>query len=378
MNKKERLKAAIKRQSVDRIPTTYRGSDFISLELAKYFRIGEEIDLKKIYKKILNNLSADFWSSGSKIDKYSTFFPTYMGSEPSYPYVDDGQLFYTLGINSKIGTIANFNIKYVNFGIDPPLAYVERTSDLKKNFLTSRLDLFNFKLMKNRYSEGYLTYENLKDNDEDIICMGALNNIYMICCYLRGMEQFLMDIVNNTAVAEAIVSEASEFCLEFNDKELKEFGNKAEYYGGWDDVAGQDGLMFSPNLFNKYFLPFYKKLIENVKKYDLFFGWHCCGSVHSVLPAMINAGIDVFDVVQTSAKDMEIEKIFKLYGDKVCLHGAIDIQKILVSDDKNKVKEEVKKIKELWGLDGGIILAPSHEIVPGTPIENILAIYEEI
>ncbi|GAJ22721.1 unnamed protein product, partial [marine sediment metagenome] len=61
----------------------------------------------------------------------------------------------------------------------------------------------------------------------------------------------------------------------------------------------------SPELFKKYFLPIYKKLIENVKKYNLFFGWHCCGSVHDVLPLMIDAGIDVFDVVQTSARDME-------------------------------------------------------------------------
>ena len=92
---------------------------------------------------------------------------------------------------------------------------------------------------------------------------------------------------------------------------------------------------------------------------------------------MIDAGIDVFDVVQTSAKDMELEKIHKLYGEDVCLHGGIDIQKLLVEKTVKEIEEEIKKVKDLWGTKGGMILAPSHEILPGTPIENVLAIYKK-
>ncbi len=38
----------------------------------------------------------------------------------------------------------------------------------------------------------------------------------------------------------------------------------------------------------------------------------------------------------------------------------------------------VYRIPTLWGNRGGIILAHSHETLPDTPIENILAIYETI
>ena len=107
-------------------------------------------------------------------------------------------------------------------------------------------------------------------------------------------------------------------------------GDDALYYGTWDDVAGQQGLMFSPALFRRYFLPLYRRLIEQNKKRGLCFGWHVCGSVHKVLPMMIDAGIDVFDVVQTSARDMEIENVYRLYGKDVCLHGGLDVQKLLV------------------------------------------------
>jgi len=310
MQKKHRVFNAIRLKKVDRIPTSYRGSDYISVKLMEYYGIENTDGLKAGYKELLEKLGADFWSSGSKIGKFSTFFPRYLGPLPEKPYVEDGQLFHALGINSTIGTISNFNIKYVKFGIDPPLANISRASELKKGFLTSKLGLFNFKEMTNRYISHELTYENLKDSENDIICMGAINNFYMICSYLRGMDQFLMDLVSNRKLAENIISEVGEFCLEFNRRELESFGNKAEYYGSWDDVAGQDGMMFSPELFKKYFLPPYKSLIENVKKYDLVFGWHCCGNVNDVLPSMIDIGLDVFDVVQTSAKDMELENIY--------------------------------------------------------------------
>ena len=46
--------------------------------------------------------------------------------------------------------------------------------------------------------------------------------------------------------------------------------------------------------------------------------------------------------------------------------------------DIQSIKQEVKKIIDLWGNRGGMIVAPAHEVEPETPIENILAIYETI
>lgn len=374
MTKKERILAAVQRKTVDRIPTTFRASKYLTLTMMKYFSIKDPAEFAKNRKKFLELLGADFWSSGSKVDKFSTFIPKFKGQKPEPPYVDDGTFFYTIGINARPGNMGSYDIDYPNVGVDPPLADAGSPSDLKKGFLTSKLDQFDFHKIKNKYRD--VSVNNIRDSDDDIVNIGTLSNLFMICCYLRGMEQFLMDMAFNKKLVDHIVGEVGDFCLEFNRRELEVVGKDASYYGTWDDVAGQNGMMFSPALFRRYFLPLYKELIENTKKYGLFFGWHCCGSVHEVLPLMIDAGIDVFDVVQTSAKEMEIENVFRLYGKDVCLHGCLDVQKLLVEKTAAEIREEIKKIKDLWGNRGGVILAPSHETLPDTPVENVLAIYE--
>jgi uroporphyrinogen decarboxylase len=75
---------------------------------------------------------------------------------------------------------------------------------------------------------------------------------------------------------------------------------------------------------------------------------------------------------------MEIENIYRLYGKDVCIHGGIDVQNLLVFKTPPQIRQEVKKVKSLWGNRGGVILAPSHEALPETPLENILSLYEEL
>ena len=85
--------------------------------------------------------------------------------------------------------------------------------------------------------------------------------------------------------------------------------------------------------------------------------------------------IDVLDVVQTSARDMDLETMQRRYGQDVCLSGGIDVQKLLVSGTLVQVRAEVRRAHDLWGTRGGLVRGPPHEAAPETPIENILAIY---
>lgn len=371
---KERILRAIQRKSVDRIPTTLRASKYLSESILKHFGVENSPNLAVNHRVMLQKTGADFWSSGTKLDKFSTFFPFYSGPKPQPPYVDDGNNYYTIGIKALPSRIAGFDIEYPHIGVEPPLGAVEGPNDIPDDFFSSRLDLFNFNVMSCKYRDAEA--QDIYRNDNDLVCLGAMNTPFMMCCFLRGMENFMLDLAMRPKLVERLLGLLSEFILEFNRLELEALGEFADYYGSWDDVAGQQGIMFSPEQFKKYFLPIHKKLIDQNKKYGLHYGWHCCGSVHQVLPMMIDAGIDVFDVVQTSARDMDIEYIYRQYGQDVCLHGALDVQTSLVEKTAGRIREEVRRIKELWGERGGMILAPSHEAMLDVPVENILAIYQ--
>ncbi len=389
MKIKQRVLAAVNFKKVDKIPTAYRGIGYLSESLYKYFGF-KNYTIEK-YKKFLNNLGADIWSDGQCPGAFSYFIPECRYPIPEYPLIKDSAYFYSLDIKSKLKLIEKYKYNTIVWWDDPPLADIDSHYELRDGFLTSKLDYFRFDKFINKLVVSterkfndmkvdldYSEYKNFKNMPNDFICMGTLNEPFIICCYLRGMERFLIDLASNIKLAERIIAEVSDFCTEFNKRELEGFGNKAEWYSMWDDVADQNGLMFKPELFKKYYLPIYKRLIENSKKHNLVFSWHCCGNVNDILPFMVEAGIDVFDVVQTSARNMEIEKIYKSYGKDVCLHGGIDVQKLLIFGKPTDIENEVKKIIDLWEDRGGIIIAPSHEALPETPVENIIAIYETV
>ncbi len=375
MTKKQRLLAAVRRKPVDRLPTTFRANRYVAELLMRRFGFEGPMDLARHQRPFLDRLKADFWSSGTKPDKFSTFTPRYAGPPPQAPYVDDGTSFYKIGIHSRAARMPGYDIPYPLIGADPPLAAASSPSEIRPGLLMDRLELFDFGRMVNPYRE--VTPEQLRHSDEDLLSLGTLSSLFMICCYLRGMEAFLMDMSLDRKMAERITGVAADFVLEFNRRELEAMNGLAAYYGTWDDVAGQDGMLFSPALFQRYFLPTYRKLIDRVHAHGLYYGWHCCGSIHEVLPLMIEAGIDVFDVVQTSARGMALERLHRQYGGAVCFHGTLDVQKDLVEKSAAEIRALVRKAKDLWGLGGGLILAPSHETLPDTPLENLLAIYEE-
>jgi len=101
---------------------------------------------------------------------------------------------------------------------------------------------------------------------------------------------------------------------------------------------------------------------------------HSCGSVHKLIPDLIDAGLDILDVVQTSARDMEIDRLAKDFGKDICFCGTMDVQQVLLNKTPIEIEEEVKMREDLFP-EGGLILGPSHAIQPGTPVENIIAMY---
>ena len=104
---------------------------------------------------------------------------------------------------------------------------------------------------------------------------------------------------------------------------------------------------------------------------------HSCGAVRPVIKDLIDAGMDVLEVVQLNARGMDPEELKKEFGRDITFYGGIDTQDLLPRGTPGEVRREVRRLIEILGWDGGYILSSWHFMMDDVPVENAVALYEE-
>ncbi|MDP6524303.1 MAG: uroporphyrinogen decarboxylase family protein [Kiritimatiellia bacterium] len=355
MNNRERVLAAIKHQQVDRVPVMYRGLPETNAKLIKHFGIGKE---DAFGLELMESLGVDLFSAGSAMGRYTRLAPAFTGpgSEEHGSHLD-----HVWGLVPQ--QVSTKDITYVDW-INHPMAGFTSVREIE-DYPSPNIDDFDFSGMVIDKDAG----------ERAIYSVGKLNHIFILASRLRGMDRFLLDMAIDPAFAEALVNKVAEFAVEFNRRALEQAGHEVDQYTLWDDIAMQNGMMMSPEYWQKYFKKWYETLFADAKQYGLKVFYHCCGSFHPIIPALLDMGVDILDPVQTSARDMDLKTLKERYGNNVCWHGGIDVQHLLPHGTTEEIQQTVREAKNLFGNDGGIVLGPSHEITPDTPVENILAVY---
>ncbi|MFA5015351.1 MAG: uroporphyrinogen decarboxylase family protein, partial [Actinomycetota bacterium] len=105
---------------------------------------------------------------------------------------------------------------------------------------------------------------------------------------------------------------------------------------------------------------------------------HSCGSVRAFIPDFIDTGIDILNPVQPYAADMNLKKIKNEFGKYLCFHGGIDIPGMLHGRAIKDIEENIKEVIRVMAAGGGYILAPTHNIQPDIPPENVIAMYKYV
>jgi hypothetical protein len=86
-------------------------------------------------------------------------------------------------------------------------------------------------------------------------------------------------------------------------------------------------------------------------------------------------GLDILDVVQVSAANMDLARLADDFGDRLCFCGTMCVQTTLPHGTAAEVEAAVRRRLELFPK-GGLILGPTNTIEIGTPVDNILAMYQ--
>jgi len=146
------------------------------------------------------------------------------------------------------------------------------------------------------------------------------------------------------------------------------------------DFGTQKGPFISPDMYREFYKPFHKKVNDWVHKntpWKTFY--HSCGSIVAFLDDFIEAGVDILNPVQTSAKDMDPKMLREKYGDKLSFWGGgVDTQRTLPFGTSDEVKQEIKTRCQIFGKDGGFVFCAIHNIQSKVPVENLIAMFEAL
>jgi uroporphyrinogen decarboxylase len=196
-------------------------------------------------------------------------------------------------------------------------------------------------------------------------------SLYERAWTLAGIENVLMAMVTDKIFIHKFLDRILEFNLRVIDNVCR-LDIDAMRFG--DDWGQQTGLIMGANLWREFIKPRIRQMYDAVKKKGKFVIIHSCGRVEEVFPDLIECGVDVFNPFQPEVID--VFEVKKKFDSRLSFFGGISTQKTLPFGTIPQTKDEVRRLIEKIGKDGGYIASPAHAIPPDAKAENIAAMIE--
>jgi uroporphyrinogen decarboxylase len=214
----------------------------------------------------------------------------------------------------------------------------------------------------------------LKHKENYFIGCDISPSLFEMIWRLRGMEESIFDIALDRELFKAMIDQAADFNLHMAKRACNEL--ELDWLWTGDDVAGQENMIMSPDDWRDIIKPRLKEIYDVGKSKDLWIAHHCCGALRSIIPDLIEIGLDVLNPIQCDCNGMNSADLKKDFGKDISFMGGVDTIELLPNASSDKVYKETKKLIDIMTADGGgYILAASHTIPPETPLENIFALY---
>jgi len=198
---------------------------------------------------------------------------------------------------------------------------------------------------------------------------------------IRDIEEWYISTISRKEYIKEVFAGQAEIAL----KNLKLFyqavGDRVHVvYLDGADLAAQNTLFCSPQTYKELYLPFSKKLndwIHTNTKWKTM--KHCCGACEPLIDGFIEAGFDILNPIQTSAKGMDPKHLVDKFGGKIVFWGGgVDTQQILPFGTPDEVRRQITRRVRIFSQKGGFVFNTIHNIQCNTPIENVLAMFEAL
>jgi len=248
-----------------------------------------------------------------------------------------------------------------------PLAEITDVSDLDDHPWPS-VEWFDYASLPERIAAA--------NADGEHCLMVSNGNIFETSWYMRGFERMFLDWALNPELAHTIMGRVTEFYVEHFSRMLAAADGAVDLAFTADDIAGQNGLLMSLEMWEQSLKPYHVRLNAAIHEFGVKVIYHTDGGVMDAVESLIDMGIDVLQALQFSAKGMDPRVLKERFGERLCFEGGVSVQTTLPFGTVEDVREEVEELISVLGAGGGYILGPSHAIQAGTPPENVVAMFD--
>ena len=145
-----------------------------------------------------------------------------------------------------------------------------------------------------------------------------------------------------------------------------------------DDFGTQQSPFLSVGMFRQQIMPHYRRGLDWIhQNTDMKVFLHSDGAIFSLIPSLVEMGVDILNPVQTSAQGMDAVQLKEQFGDQLTFWGAsLDCQKTLPYGSVDDVVQEVQEHIQVFAPGGGHVFASVHNIQAGVPPENVVAMFD--
>jgi len=354
MNARERVHAILNRQPVNRLPVDLWHTPEIGEELRLYFGVDNDLDLYR----------------AMGLDKLVWVFPEYRsaggeaaGAQPGAQSAG-GRTMWGVPLRGVQAGAAHYD----EFG-EPPMQAYGSATDVERYEWWPDPDRFDY--------DGAVAQAN--ETARDFAVLGPWVSFFEIYCQLRGIEQALMDVALAPDLVDAVLDRVEEVQTEMLKRYLSRASDHVTAVFVSDDVGGQNGPLFSPAAWARHLQPRMTRWCDLIHSFDLKVFYHSDGGFEPLIEPLLDCGIDVLNPVQHVCPGMDMAELKRKYGERVVFHGGVDNQSVLPFGTPEDVRRETRCCLDTLGAGcEGFICCSCHNVQPGTPLENILAMVETV
>lgn len=196
-------------------------------------------------------------------------------------------------------------------------------------------------------------YEADAADKGDKYFMGSLYlSGFTIMAFLRGFNDLMTDLYE----APERVEKLADLVFGIENRIIEQMpAHGFDAVSFWDDWGMQQGMMISPEMWRKFFLPRYIEQFKLVHSLGMDVFYHTCGDVRPIIGDLIDAGVDILNLGQPDVND--IDQTGRLYKGKVCFCPPINYQHTGLTGTREMIFTEAQQYYESYADQSGGLLA---------------------